>query len=278
MKRITITAIISTLFIAHADAASNFYMTGAIGAVFPSSSSSFTKDSTSILYSPTTPGVSLFTLPNVNWKNTFNTGFNLSLASGYQFTPNWRSDVEFLYQQMQREVKGSYDWREVNSATGNLYASSLNNTISHKSANTNVYSFLTNAYYDFKNSSKWTPTMGVGIGVSWISSPRTTANNVLTVDDPSTPLVETAPVLQLSPALYGTAFTWQFKAAVSYEVSDKTSVFVQYRLFGMTHVEAKTSSITSNPGVAGQSIFTVGQHDVSGLLTNILELGVHWNV
>jgi opacity protein-like surface antigen len=276
MKRLSV-FMISALFAAQAGA-SNFYVAASAGGVFPSGNSSFAADSSTILFLPTSPGVSLFDLPDVTWKNSYNNGFLLSVAGGYQFTQNWRSDLEFVYQNMRRNISGTYGWREVDTATKNVYATSAGNPITGASSNTNLYSFMTNGYYDFKNQSKWTPSVGAGIGIAWINSGRTVKDNTLNVDDPAVPLVQTAPVSQLSPALSGTAFAWQLKAGVTYAWTEQTSILIQYRLFGTSQFQAGNSSITSNPATVNASVFNIPQHNISGVLTNVIEVGARFNV
>lgn len=257
---------------------SNFYIKGTIGGVMPSKNASYTSDSSSILYGPTSPGTSLFSLPNVTWKNSYNSGFDLSAAIGYYFTTQWHSDIELFYQHFVRETKGDYNWREVNASTQAIYASSFNNPISSKSSVTNVYSFLTNGYYDFTNSSKWTPSVGIGIGLAWVNSNSKTGNATLVVDDPVTPLFETAFVNQYSPAINSAAFAWQVKAALAYRSNDKSSLVVQYRLFGTSQLQAQKSNITSNPGTANQTMFEISPHNIAGLLTNVLEIGMSYDL
>ncbi len=261
-----------------AQAANGTYVTGGFGVTVPSGNTSFTADSSSILYSPTAPGTSLFSLPSVTWKYNYNTGFDINAAIGYQFTDFFRSDVEFVYQNMQRNINGQYNWLERNASTGATYATSNNNPITSKSVTANVYSFLTNAYYDFRNNSKWTPSIGAGIGVAWVNSDTTTAMNTLNVDDPITPLVETAPIRQISPTLGGTAFAAQLKLAVSYKMSEATSLALQYRLFATSQLRSGSSYLITNPGATGESTFYVAQHNVSGLLTNSLELTARLNI
>lgn len=278
MKRLSLFAL-SFLFAMHAQAAtSNFYVTASGGGAFPSSGSGFTADSSTILFSPTSPGVSLFDLPNVNWKNSYKNGFLLSVAGGYQFTQNWRSDIEFVYQNMRRQVNGTYGWREIDTSTQTVYATSSGNPITTATSNLNLYSFMTNGYYDVKTSSKWTPSVGAGIGIAWMNSARTVRNNILNVDDPIVPLVQTAPVSQMSPSLTGTAFAWQVKLGVRYAWTEQTDILIQYRLFGTSQFQAATSSITSNPGTDVASVFSVPRHNISGMLINVLEAGVRFNI
>lgn len=248
------------------------------GGVFSSTSNRFIGNSTTVLYGPTAIGTSLFSLPNVNWQNEFNNGFDLNAAVGYRVNDTWRADIEWVYQNLMRYSKGSYDWQEQNPATGAIYARQANNPISDKSKRAHVYSLLTNLAYDLNHHGRWTPFLNGGVGVAWLQSGRVQTNNIINIDDPATPLIETAPAIQHSPSLYGTAFAWQFKTGLAYDVNEKTTAILQYRLFATSHFKAGNSVITSNPGAPGQASFYVAEHDIKGLLTQAIELNLRLNV
>ncbi|RUR20074.1 hypothetical protein ELY21_02450 [Legionella sp. km535] len=223
-------------------------------------------------------GTSLFSLPNVNWNNQFKNGFDLNAAAGYHLNTHWRAETEFLYQNMKRNSYGSYGWMEQNSVTGAVYAQQFYNPISTTSTKAHLYSFLTNASYDFNSLADWTPFIGGGIGVSWLKSGRVQTNNLLAVDDPNTPIFEIAPASQLSPSLYGTAFIWQLKTGIARAMNAYSSLLIQYRLLGTSDFKASNSLIKSNPGLPGESNFYIAQHDIKGLLTQAVEINFRWDV
>lgn len=256
----------------------DFYANAGLGAVFSNTSTSNTSNSNSVLYTPTAIGTSLFTLPNINWQNKFKNGYGINLAVGKYFSSNWHGDLEFLYQNIERDTYGTYNWLEQNSTTGAAYAQQSNNLISKISTRANIYSFMTNASYDLMNVGKLQPFLGAGLGLAWLRSSSTQTNNSININDPNTPLVETAPAMQNSPSLYGTAFAWQFKAGINYAVSEKATAILQYRIFKTTDFKASQSTIITNPGMAGQTIFYAGQHDINGLLTHAVELNLRFDV
>jgi opacity protein-like surface antigen len=255
-----------------------FYLNAGLGAVFSNTSTSNISNSNSVLFSPTAIGTSLFTLPDIDWQNKFKNGYGINLAVGKYLNPNWHGDIEFLYQNIQRRSFGSYNWLEQYTTTGATYAFQANNPISKKATRANIYSFMTNASYDFINSGKLQPFLGGGIGIAWLKSSSTQTNNTLNVDDPNTPLFETAPAQQNSPSLYGTAFAWQLKAGINYALSEKATAILQYRLFKTTDFKASRGTIITNPGIPGETEFRTGQHDIDGLLTHAVELIVRFNV
>lgn len=255
-----------------------FYVNTGLGAVFSNTHSNNTSNSNSVFYSPTAVGTSLFTLPDINWQNQFKNGYGINVAVGKYFSPHWHGDFEFLYQNIQRDAEGTYNWLEQNSSTGAIYSQQLNNPISKIATRANIYSLMTNASYDLIHLGSLQPFLGAGVGISWLKSPSTQTNNAINIDDPNTPLIETAPAVQNSPSLYGTAFAWQFKVGVNYMLSEKASAILQYRLFNTTDFKASQGSIITNPGIAGQSRFYTSQHDISGLLTQALELSLRFDL
>ncbi|HGK7610859.1 TPA: outer membrane beta-barrel protein [Legionella pneumophila] len=256
----------------------NYYLNIGMGAVFSNTNTSFTSNSNTVLYSPTSIGTSLFSLPNINWRNNFKNGYDFNLSLGYYFKKNLHGDLEFLYQNLQRESYGTYGWLEQNSLTGAVYAQQANNPISTIASRASIYSLFTNTTYDFNKNQKWTPFLGAGIGIAWLSSGSVQTNNILNINDPSTPLIETAPAIQNSPSLSGSTFAWQLKAGFRYVINDSASAAILYRLFKATNFKGSESSIITNPGRNGQTVFYAGQHQIKGLLTNAIELNCRLNL
>ena len=120
------------------------YLSIGAGAVFPCKNSHIRGDSSSVLFMPTEVGTSLFTLPNVVWKNKYHTGYEVYAALGYCMNRCLRFEAEFLYQNFKRRISGTFDWREVNAATTAIFAQNTNNPIHHASSTTNIYSLLSN--------------------------------------------------------------------------------------------------------------------------------------
>lgn len=258
-------------------AEAGFYINLGAGGAFSNSANNFSENSTSVLYSPTAIGTSLFTLPNVTWHNQFKNGFDLNVAAGYHINEHLRSEAEFLYQDIQRSSFGNYGWKEQSSTTGAVYSQNFGNPISTVSTGASLYSIFNNVAYDFNAYSGWTPFISGGIGVSWLQSQSLQTNNIIVVDDPSTPLFETAPASQFSPSLYGTSFVWQFKTGVAHELRKNISILIQYRILGTTDFKASSSLIKTNPGTSGESDFYIAQHDIGGLLTQAVELNIRWD-
>lgn len=208
-----------------------FYITVGGGVAIPDSDFSTHGDSNTILFAPTEIGTSLFQLADVTWKNDFETGFDLNAAMGYQFCQNWRVDAEFFYQNIDRSVEGSYTWDEIYPTTRDLRASHFNE-FSSRSTKTNIYSLMANVYYDYVNFTRWTPSLGIGIGISWINSGGNSRDEDLVAYDVGLGGLTHTPAISRSPSLSGQAFTWQIKPALAYLVCDNLELVAAYRLWG----------------------------------------------
>lgn len=269
-KRILVS--LATLVACSAYATSKPYYFGmGAGAVFPSAESSSKTDSYSVLYGPTSVGTSLFTLPNVEWKNSFGTGLELNMVVGMKLFRHWRAEGEFLYQNINREISGNYDWREQSTTMPfTVVNDDVNNPMAHTDTPANVYALLGNTYYDFQTGTPWVPYIGGGIGLAWITSESTTKDGTLRVELNQPPLDIEAPTVENSPSLYGTAFAWQIKLGLDYLFfEDAMSLGINYRLFGTTDFKASSSEIVTNPDISNaEAVFQVPETDVDGLLNN----------
>lgn len=137
----------------------------------------------------------------------------------------------------------------------------------------NIYSLLTNGYYDF-SFRKFKPFLGMGFGIAWMDAFSTTTNGGFTTSLGTKPLT-----LQHSPKLTGTAFALQFKTGMAYVWRKSTSIILQYRLFWNSNVIANKSSIITNPtaGTATRHFF-VSEQTISGNLTNSIDIILKFNI
>lgn len=254
----------------------SLYISAGGGGVFSNRESNFQVDSSLVILGGSSLGISVFRLPNVNWQNRFRTGYDLSLAFGYQVRSRWRWEGEFLYQNIERVISGFFDWQEINPATGSVFANDTENPLKKTSTITNIYSFMANSYFDFKNCSCFTPYVGAGLGFAIFDSRATRANNFLIIDVETPPLNDVAPTIEYSPKLRGTALAWQFKAGLACKVSSNTSVIVQYRLFMTDKIRARQSSIITKPDDPLASTFKMPEKDIDGIVTNGVELVIRY--
>jgi opacity protein-like surface antigen len=210
-------------------------------------------------------GTSIFQLPVIQWHNDLQTGFENNLIVGIHLPHQWRLEGEFLYQNMERDMDGSYSWEERYATTGVLAFSAADRPLAESSSTVNVFSLMSNLIYDFKNTSRFTPYFGAGLGISWIDSNGTTEANELVTQTSGTQSV--TPTTEFSPQLYGTAFAWQAKLGLNIGWKDNKSFDIAYRVFGTSQFEQKNGQITTNPNNPGYTAdFFIPKGDVNGLI------------
>lgn len=88
------------------------------------------------------------------------------------------------------------------------------------------YNAMWNVLYDFKNSSRWTPYIGAGIGASWQD-----ADNIATTFAPGTSIDET-----------DVQFAYQGIAGVDYWMNNRTAWGLRYNYVASNDGEFKTSA------------------------------------
>lgn len=138
---------------------------------------------------------------NVAATTQLDPGFAFTTALGYDFGNSIRAEVEVAYQQTKLKS------RKIGDAT---------TSITNRSADTT--SLLANIYYDFKNSSDFTPYVGGGIGFTHIE--------VTPATDLPVPILFTDDV-----------FAYQFGLGVDYAINHKMAIGVNYRYIGTTDRE-----------------------------------------
>ena len=245
------------------------YVSFGAGAVFPGQDIEIDKNSSYVLYGPSASpsGVSIFQLSDIDWKNDLQTGFETNLIVGIHLPHQLRLEGEFIYQNIERDMSGTYTWNEFDALTGAQIFKPAQNILNNSSSTVNVFGLMSNLAYDFKNGSPWTPFVVGGFGIAWINSDSSTEYGTL-YSDPFGAAIPT-PADQTSPELYGTAFAWQFKAGVNYAIDHHMSMDVVYRLFGTTEFEQHNGSIVTNSSLAdARGDFLIPQGDTNGLMNN----------
>lgn len=261
---------------AHAE--EGFYLSAGGGVVFPTHSSNFTTYGSTVKYPPVGSTASTFNLPSVKWNNGYDSGYLIDLAMGSVIFTNWRIEGEYLYQHMNRNITGSYDWNQLNTNGGDSFATQNGNNISKTSTSGNFYSLLVNLIRDFKTNSKFTPYVGLGFGFMWAKSPSTTVQDTLQVNDLTTSTQQATIMQEISPAYSGASYAWQFKAGVNFKMTDHLSLDAQYRLYETSKIQATSSSITHNPNTANQGFFQISSKEIRGILNNTINLTLRYSI
>ncbi len=141
----------------------------------------------------------------VNATADLDTGYSIIGAVGNSYRNGLRGEFELGYRGL-----------DVGSVSG-----------ASASGDVNVFSFMINGYYDFKNKTKWTPYLGVGLGGANISADAVTPVSGSSLDDSDL------------------VFAYQGMAGLSYQVSDQLSLFSDYRYFATADPDFTLSNGTA---------------------------------
>ncbi|NOU21685.1 MAG: porin family protein [Methyloglobulus sp.] len=164
---------------------------------------------------------------NSNFIEDYDPGFAGSVAIGYQIADQFRLEGEALYQSNDNDkVHFSYSG----------FLSGHNGSVPLKGERERT-AFLLNGYYDFKNSTAFTPYITAGLGGYHLrlKGEHSSVENDLD-------------------------FAWQAGAGVNYKLDDRISFDLKYRYFGGTDAELQ---IPSPSGVFTSSrLYEVGDHQV----------------
>lgn len=162
--------------------------------------------------------------------------FSGSLAIGYDFNSKFnipvRAELEYsLFSQFSSNVDFTF---------ANILFTGIN-------AEINMQTLLLNAYYDFHNSSKFTPYIGLGIGIAFVGA------------DANDPMGTIGKNKQ-------TNFAWNIGVGSSYAFTDKFSLDLAYRYAQFGKGETETLAIpatsTSPSGEIWGSTDTISAHQV----------------
>jgi len=147
-------------------------------------------------------------------KVTFDSGFLVTGAVGYDFAGPLRAEAEYGWQQNDLDQL-SYSNRIGNFNEGDLKTQSI----------------MVNGYYDVDTGSPWSPFVGAGIGWAKVD-----------LDTPALPLGDNDDV-----------FAYQFMAGVAYNISSQLAVDAQYRFFDTQDatIQGADFSTTSNDLMLG---------------------------
>ena len=139
----------------------------------------------------------------------FNTGYNIVGAFGHKWVSGLRGEVEFGFRRNALET---------------LYGANSDGA-------KKVGSVMANVLYDFNSGARITPYVGGGIGAGreqWTKTYGVTAAPDVHVRD--------------------TAFQWQLIGGVAMPISDRASVFAEYRFISIENVNYRTMKLAPASG------------------------------
>ncbi|MEQ1558020.1 MAG: outer membrane beta-barrel protein [Methyloglobulus sp.] len=164
----------------------------------------------------------------------YDPGFAGSLALGYQVADQFRLEGEVLYQS--NDNGKEHFSLSIQPVTRHSHGSSSPSSAPSKGDRERM-AFLLNGYYDFKNSTAFTPYITAGMGGYHLrlKGERSSVDNDLD-------------------------FAWQAGAGVNYKLDDRISFDLKYRYFGGTDAELQ---MPSPSGVFTSSrLYDVGDHQI----------------
>ncbi|MEQ1558021.1 MAG: outer membrane beta-barrel protein [Methyloglobulus sp.] len=158
-------------------------------------------------------------------KQPYDAGFAGSVALGYRIADQLRIEVEGIYQ--------SNNMNKVNVSFSGVEFGNVPSFSSPFKGERERTAFLLNGYYDFKNSTAFTPYITAGMGGYHmrLKGERSSVENDLD-------------------------FAWQAGAGVNYKLDDRISFDLKYRYFGGADAELQSPNGFSN------RLYEVGDHQV----------------
>ena len=182
---------------------------------------------------------------------------NISAAVGFDFSKisnvNARAELEYTYKD-KAKFSSSID-KVTFEADGNSETIDAPEGISSFFINElRTQSLMLNAYYDFKNTSKFTPYVSAGAGVTRVKNTQTL--NPQFSEEASVGLSDTS-----------NSFTWSAGAGVAYKVTENVALDLAYRYVDAGEVEFKNNIDLANAKLKSTADLT--SHDYS--------LGIRYN-
>lgn len=195
---------------------SGFYITGKVGAsVLQEKNQSFTERSLSIYDSSNTTPYNDYSYSGKSHANArlgggiavgynFDTKFNVPVRVDFDFNARMRSNSRYSYTPMP------------------LYNDSTNNKVQ-------LNSYMFNAYYDFKNNTRFTPYISAGIGLASINN-KTSNHFIFTSSSSKTYL------FQSKNSHTSNNFAWNAGAGVKYKINEDFDFSYRYLGAGKSNV------------------------------------------
>lgn len=177
-----------------AHSAEGFYVGGNVGAAIP------------VDVDQTSTG-----LPGVPATMESDTGIAAGIALGYDFGNNFRVEVEYAYQQNDMDKF---------TLQGVLLPITSGDITTHAG--------LLNGYYDFANSSPFTPFISAGVGMANVEHSAWSRAGAPYITTPSD----------------DTVFAYQASAGVGFAVTPTVTIDVKYRYFGTEDLELTYPAVT----------------------------------
>lgn len=166
---------------------------------------------------------------SVGWTTEFDTGWTASAAFGRRFSNGLRGEVELAYQSNDVDTHNNVQAAGIpldNEDVGVLISgapqqgATVGQVVADGQGSVDTTFLMANIYYDFTQYGAFTPYVGAGVGVGFVNVDYS-PSGVGIVDDDDTVLA------------------YQLMAGASYDLSERTAVFAQYRYRATEDVETQ---------------------------------------
>lgn len=177
--------------------------------------------------------------PGENWLNKFDggTGVLAGLALGYRWQ-NFRVEWEYFHRNAAHD-----DTSDINDSNAQNVKKTDQEIATQDETINDVLSnnFFANLYYDFPSNSKWTPYLGVGVGLARVSldyfgrfTRSVNPENIKTFGPPDASNLNRRQLLAGTTSigrskLSDTLFGYQAIAGVDYRISDPVTIGLKFR-------------------------------------------------
>jgi opacity protein-like surface antigen len=201
---------------------------------------------------------------------------NYSGGVGYRWNSNWRSDVTLEHRSAtDYKMRGSYryDYHQFNAGPPVTYTAVPNLVVNGvTSDDTNMKSgvLMASTYYDWKNRTAFTPYVGAGLGVAYVTLHRDHASAEQLCDTLIDPTCSTAGVARTwSASGAETHLLWAgaMTAGFSYAFTPVTSLDVNYRMLYIP-----TSNVHAS--VQGHN----SQFSYNDIFEHQIRAGLRWDI
>jgi outer membrane protein W len=210
-----------------------FYATAGAGGSWGSSAST-TYNNPSV----TVGGVTSVVNGTLNGNTPLGGGVAVEAGAGYDFGNSIRAELTYIYNNA--SIGATALGVDVNTAgvktTGTINANT--------SGTLNSNSVFVSGYYDIKNSSKFTPYAGAGIGYTSISLPNQNASGTFNLQFAGLGSASGSGTVNQNGGS-ASAFGYQAKIGVSYALSKPADVFVEGTYQGNTGVSINNLNLSA---------------------------------
>jgi opacity protein-like surface antigen len=217
---------------------------------------------------------------SAGWSNNgTEANFSYGGGVGYRWSSHWRSDVTLEHRTAtEYKMRGTYQYNNMVAnlvVPGNPYAPPAAvqqiNGVSSDTLSMKSGVMLANTYYDWKNTSAFTPYVGFGVGLAYLDLKRQHLTSDTSCDPTTVPIPCAGPTAHRSFAASGEEdkLLWAgaLTAGFSYAFTSVTSIDVNYR---MLYIPTSTVAMSISGNNSQLSYNDIFEHQ--------LRAGLRWDI